>query len=336
MQQADASPAQVPPVLGRAELVAHAHDSIALGSKSFAMASKLFDPQTRERAWLLYCWCRRCDDIVDGQDHGGALSIVANPFERLEQVHDLTARALAGEPTGDPAFDALGLVVAECQIPHEWPFDLVRGFAMDAGDFSPRGEADLLTYCYHVAGVVGLMMAVVMGVSPDDEETLLRANDLGLAFQLANIARDISEDADADRCYLPAIWLAEADIPPGEHMKPPYRAQLAQVAARLAALAGHYELSARAGAARLPFRSRWAVLAAAGIYGDIAREVKRRGAKAWDGRVMTSKSEKLGWVAKALGQSFQQVAWQEREALWRPTFSTSEDLESPSAKIPQD
>ena len=299
-------------------MITHARDSIALGSKSFALASKLFNKQTRERAWLLYCWCRRCDDIADGQDHGGALTIVSNPFERLECIHSLTAKALAGETTGDPAFDALGLVAAECQIPHAWPFDLVRGFAMDAGDFSPRSEADLLTYCYHVAGVVGLMMAVIMGVSPDDEETLLRANDLGLAFQLANIARDVSEDADAERCYLPAIWLAEADIPPGEHMKPPYRAQLAQAAARLTTLAGQYEASARVGAARLPFRSRWAVLAAAGIYGDIAREVKKRGAKAWDGRVVTTKSAKLGWVARALGQSGKISSWSERPDLWKP------------------
>ncbi|MEY2926924.1 MAG: hypothetical protein RL367_1401 [Pseudomonadota bacterium] len=303
---------------GRDTLVTHARDSIALGSKSFAMASKLFDKRTRERAWLLYCWCRRCDDIADGQDHGGALTLVSNPFERLDYIHTLTGKALAGEPTGDPAFDALGMVAAECHIPHEWPFDLVRGFAMDAGDFSPRSQSDLLTYCYHVAGVVGLMMAVIMGVSPQDEETLLRANDLGLAFQLANIARDVSEDAQADRCYLPANWLAEADIPPGEHVKPPYRGQLAQVTARLTDLAGRYEASARVGAARLPFRSRWAVLAAAGIYGDIAREVKRRGAKAWDGRVVTAKSEKLGWVAKAFGQSFRPADWVEREELWQP------------------
>ena len=51
-------------------MVATAHESIAKGSKSFAAASLLFDPATRERAWLLYAWCRACDDIADGQDHG--------------------------------------------------------------------------------------------------------------------------------------------------------------------------------------------------------------------------------------------------------------------------
>lgn len=274
-----------------------------MGSKSFALASKLFDPVTRDRAWLLYSWCRACDDIADGQDHGGALRRVDNPEERLAYLRDMTERALAGEVTGVPAFDALGLVVAECNIPHQWPRDLIQGFAMDAAGFSPRNETDLLTYCYHVAGVVGLMMACLMGVRTDDADTLSRANDLGLAFQLANIARDVSEDADAGRCYIPMDWLAEADIAPGEHMKTHSRPAMAKIAQRMAHMAAGYEASARIGARRLPFRCRWAVLAAAGIYGDIAREVARRGASAWDHRVVTSKAAKAGWVARALLQA---------------------------------
>ena len=285
--------------MDRAALVETARDSIAKGSKSFALASKLFAQDVRERAWLLYSWCRKCDDIADGQDHGGALSKVDNPAERLAFLRDMTERALAGETTGDPAFDALGLVAKECALPAQWPRDLIEGFAMDAAEFSPRNEAELLKYCYHVAGVVGLMMAVIMGVAPDDDDTLQRANDLGLAFQLANVARDISEDADAGRCYIPAEWLAEADIPPGEHMKTHHRPAMARIAQRLAKLSAGYETSARIGARRLLFRSRWAVLSAAGIYGDIAREVARRGEDAWDHRVVTSKAAKAAWVARA-------------------------------------
>jgi 15-cis-phytoene synthase len=287
----------------RAALVAAARESIAKGSKSFALASRLFDQATRERAWLLYSWCRACDDLADGQDHGGEMSAVADPHIRLAFIRDMTERALRGETTSDPAFDALGLVVAECKIPHEWPRDLVQGFAMDADAFSPRTTQDMLTYCYHVAGVVGLMMAVVMGVDPEDKETLGHANDLGLAFQLANIARDIGEDARAGRCYIPATWLGKADIGPGEHMKPHYRKALAGIGAKFAEMAQSYEESARIGARKLPFRSRWAVLSAAGIYGDIAREVARRGEHAWDRRVFTSKAAKLNWVMRAAVQA---------------------------------
>jgi phytoene synthase len=289
--------------LDRAALVTHARESIARGSTSFALASRIFDRETRERAWLLYCWCRRCDDIADGQDHGGAMSAVDDPMERLAFITDLTARALEGETTGDPAFDALGLVAKECTIPHKYIYDLIEGFALDASGWHPRTEKDLLKYCYHVAGAVGCMMAVIMGVDPEDEETLERAADLGKAFQLANIARDISEDDAADRCYIPDDWLVEADIPPGEQMKPHFRSRLADIGWWLADMAQDHEASARIGARKLPFRARWAVLAAAGIYGDIAREVAARGQAAWDRRVVVSRGRKLGWVAKAFAQA---------------------------------
>jgi len=308
--------------MNRLELVAAAHQSIARGSKSFNLASKLFDRTTRERAWLLYAWCRRCDDIADGQDHGGARQVVVDPQARLGTIRFLTDSALAGHATGDPAFDALGLVAREANIPRRFIDDHIAGFALDSEDWFPRTENDLLTYCYHVAGVVGCMMAVVMGVDPEDHETLDRACDLGLAFQLANIARDISEDDAVGRCYLPMDWLVEADIPPGEHMRPHFRGRLADMAWWLANMVGDYEASARIGAARLPFRSRWAVLAAAGIYGDIAREVDRLDQAAWDHRVVISKSAKLGWLFKAMGQALRPAPRLERDGLWtRPRLS---------------
>jgi 15-cis-phytoene synthase len=138
------------------------------------------------------------------------------------------------------------------------------------------------------------MMALVMGVAPDDADTLARAGDLGIAFQLANIARDVREDADVGRCYLPEEWVREMD---GE------REALAALTRRLADLADGYEASGRIGARRLPFRSRWAVLAAAGIYGDIAREVARRGEEALDRRVVVSRWKKLLWVVRAFRQA---------------------------------
>ena len=147
------------------------------------------------------------------------------------------------------------------------------------------------------------MMAIVMGVAPDDEAVLDRACDLGLAFQLANIARDLSEDDAVGRCYLPLDWLVEIDVPPGEALRPMYRRRLGMLGRRLAQRAEAYEASARYGAPALPFRSAWAVLAAAGIYGDIAREVAKRGAHAWDRRGVTTRAAKLGGVAKAGGQA---------------------------------
>ncbi len=303
----------------RADLVAAARESIAKGSKSFAAASTLFAPDVRERAWLLYAWCRRCDDMVDGQDHGHGMTRVADPMARVEEARALTLAALAGRTTGDPAFDALGVVAAECALPPRFAIDLIDGFRLDAQEWQPRSEADLYRYCYHVAGAVGCMMAIVMGVPAEDEDTLDRACDLGLAFQLANIARDVEEDDRVGRCYLPHEWLAEMDVPPGQHMKPPFRDRLVVLARRLAARAALHEASARVGAKRLDRRSAWAVLAAAGIYGDIARQVAARGAHAWDHRVTTSKAAKLAWIGRAATQAARRGAIAETPrdpALW--------------------
>ncbi|WP_106640698.1 phytoene/squalene synthase family protein [Allosphingosinicella vermicomposti] len=289
----------------RAAIVAGAWNTIRAGSKSFASSSRLFDPQTRERAWLLYAWCRACDDYADGQILGrpGDASRADRDFDPVEHIRSQTTLALSGRETGELPFDALRIVAAECGIPHRFIRDHLDGFAMDAEGWQPRSEADLLLYCYRVAGAVGCMMAVAMGVDPDDEDTLDRAADLGIAFQLANIARDLSEDDAIGRCYLPLNLLAEFDIPPGEHMRPAYRQRMGVAAGRLAALAGRFEASARVGARHLPFRSRWAVLSAANIYGAIGRKVARRGAHAWDYRVVIGKADKLRHAAAAFREA---------------------------------
>ena len=294
----------------RAALIAHARDSIARGSKSFAMASQLFAPHTRERAWLLYGWCRRCDDLADGQDHGGALTPVADAAAVLEEMRAKTDAVLRGEATGDPAFDGLGIVARETGLPAAFAHDLIEGFALDAQGWRPQTTDDLMRYCYHVAGSVGLMMAVVMGVDPDDRATLDRACDLGLAFQLANIARDIGEDHAAGRCYIPANWLDELGLSFETLMDDANRARRAVIGRRLADMAARYEASARHGTPALGYRSAWAVLAAAGIYGDIAREVARLGGWAWEDRVTTSKAAKLGWLVRAAVQAcVRSVRW---------------------------
>lgn len=287
----------------RDAIIATAQESIARGSKSFAAASRLFDRRTRERAWLLYAWCRKCDDIADGQDHGHGMTRVDDAPARLVQLSAMTDAALAGQVVGDPAFDALRIVAAETRMPHRFAHDLIAGFALDAEEWRPRSEDDLYRYCYHVAGVVGCMMAVAMGVDPDDHDTLDRACDLGMAFQLSNIARDIAEDDSVGRCYLPVEWLVEMDMPPGEHMKPPYRPRLAVLAKRLATRSAAFEASARQGTSALSGRSAWAVLAAANIYGAIGRTVADRGDKAWNSRVSTSAMAKIGFIVAAGRQS---------------------------------
>ena len=284
-------------------LMDHATRSIEVGSKSFAAAARLFDPATRRSVLMLYAWCRHCDDVVDGQELGFNMPNAAphDAAAALAQLEAQTRRAYAGEPMQDPAFAAFQEVALGHRIEPRFAFDHLAGFAMDVGGVHYETIDDTLRYCYHVAGVVGLMMASIMGAH--DPRVLDRACDLGLAFQLTNIARDIVEDARMDRCYLPAQWLREAGIPPNEVADPRHRAQLALVAARLVDYAEPYYDSARAGIAALPLRSAWAIASARNVYRQIGVEVKRRGAHAWDGRAGTTKAMKLWLLAKGAGSA---------------------------------
>lgn len=276
----------------RDEIVAAARESIERGSRSFRAASKLFDSQTRDRAHLLYCWCRHCDDVADGQVYGFGSTARGN----VSVLRGMTRRTIAGEDVQPLPFRALAQLLSECPIPDRFLEDHLAGFALDEVGWRPKSEEDLVIYCYHVAGAVGCMMAILMGVPPEDEETLRRAADLGIAFQLSNIARDIREDHHAGRCYLPLDWLDEFDVEPKELLEDHHRAALTAMAQRLVDAVKVYEESARKGVSRLPFRCRLAVLAALRIYGAIGRRVGSLGSAAWDKRVTIGKTRKLAFL----------------------------------------
>jgi phytoene synthase len=282
-----------------ADIASMAEATIARGSQSFAAAAKLFDPVTRQGAMLLYAWCRHCDDVVDDQDLGFQRDHAADtsPQERIAGLEALTRSAFAGEAVVDPAFQALQIVVRRHGIPLGMALDHLDGFRMDVDERHYQTVEDLLDYCHHVAGVVGEMMSMVMGVR--DAATLQRAADLGLAFQLTNIARDIVPDARVGRVYLPAEWLDDLGMDAADIVTPECRPEVALLAARLVALAEPYYASARIGVDALPRRSAWAVATALGVYREIGLRVVSLGHRAWDGRVSTSKADKLGHVARA-------------------------------------
>jgi phytoene synthase len=284
-------------------LVEQSLRAIQRGSKSFALAARLFDPPTREGAILLYAWCRHCDDQIDEQTLGfqtGRPS-AQSAADRLGALERDTRRALAGEPVSEPAFAALQKVVRRHGIPDRHPLDLLKGFAMDVEGRSYKTFDESCRYCYHVAGVVGVMMAYVMGVGGED--TLDRASDLGIAFQMTNIARDVVDDAEVGRVYLPGDWLREAGVPPGKIARSEHRPALFSVAARLLDEAERYYASAEVGLARLSFRSAWAVAAARRVYRDIGRLVRERGPRAWDRRVSTGRRRKMFLTLAAAGDA---------------------------------
>jgi phytoene synthase len=274
--------------------------ALARGSSSFAAAARLLDRATRESVIRLYAWCRYCDDVTDGQVLGGAQRAVPHSAmsveARVEALREATLAALGEAEIADPVFDGLRQVLRRHAIPAQFPIELIDGFAMDALGRSYATIEDTLSYAYHVAGVVGIMMAQVMGAR--EPAVLRRASDLGIAFQLSNIARDVIDDAAIGRVYLPDDWLREAGVPPGAVHAPEHRAAVARVVARLLDTAEPYYRSALEGIGALPVRNACAIAAAHGIYREIGVLVRRRGAGAWDTRARTTRMRKAMLAAR--------------------------------------
>jgi 15-cis-phytoene synthase len=171
--------------------------------------------------------------------------------------------------------------------------ELIEGMAMDARGTRYQTFNDLALYCYRVAGTVGLMMSHVMGLR--DEQALKHAADLGIAMQLTNIARDITEDASMSRIYLPLEWLEDVGVEPEEIAAVKNRPKLALITKRLLQEAERYYLSGDAGLWHLSFRSACAVAAARHVYAEIGSLLLHKGPSAWDQRSYVTGARKL-WV----------------------------------------
>ena len=263
---------------------------------------------------------------ADGVVEGGS-SITQQLAKNLFLTPERSMRRKINE-----AFLALWI---EARLSKEDCFDVIEGFSLDAQGWRPRTEEDMMRYCFHVAGAVGVMIGKLMGVDKNDHATLDRACDLGLAFQLVNIARDLSDDDAAGRCYIPVEWLAEADIPPGGRLRPEFRPQLVELVGRMLDIADRHEEAARFGANGLPFRQRWAVLSAARIYGAIGRDVRARGEHAWDHRVRVGLFAKLGHVIAALFESLRTAPEPETWPVHtRGSLMTAARMAGPIAPMP--
>ncbi|GLQ19177.1 phytoene/squalene synthase family protein [Algimonas porphyrae] len=281
-------------------LARQGRQSIEAGSKSFALASRVLPPRIRDDASMLYAWCRYCDDVIDGQEmgHGQIADYRDGQAERLKKLRDQTRAALHGQAT-DPIFQGLARVVERNDIPHRHAFELLKGFEMDAEERVYHTIDDLLDYAYHVAGVVGVMMAMIMGTR--DAPTLDRASDLGLAFQLTNIARDVIDDARADRVFVPQSLLIRHGAPVAPDLLKQHANWPAahKAAIDLIDIAEDYYASARTGIRALPFRCAWAISAALSVYREIGEVLRVGGPEAWHGRVGASASRKMRLAVRA-------------------------------------
>jgi phytoene synthase len=159
-----------------------------------------------------------------------------------------------------------------------------------------------------------------------DPRTLARASDLGLAFQLTNIARDIVEDAEGGRCYLPQAWLRRRGLAPEEVADPAFGERVFPLVRELVDAAEPYYASAAIGIRALPLRAAWAIATARSVYRDIGRARVRAGPTGLARRVFTGRGRK-GWRvvtggARVLGSRVPRRRAQARSGLWTPAALT--------------
>ncbi len=304
--------AEIDPVLN------YANESIKKGSKSFYLAGSLLAPKMRERVFLLYAWCRYCDDVTDDQESG--LPTTRGKTRSVEDLKTQSLKALHQVAELDLPFLALGKVARETGLTEQMILDHLAGFELDQKQTLYQNQEALFKYCFHVAGAVGILMAKIMGASTDD--SLKRASDLGIAFQLTNIARDIVADAKEDRFYVPEDWLSEANLTKKDLREATQKEAIYGLAKRLVETAEPYYQAAFIGLWALPPRCAWAIASALRIYREIGRRLVKQGSKSVGTRVFVSKPRQLVLALQALGDLFlrltipQNWIWKERRGLW--------------------
>jgi 15-cis-phytoene synthase len=278
-----------PPLAGGADFTA-CRQLLRTGSRSFYAASFLLPGVVREPASALYAFCRVSDDAADLETDGPAA---------LERMRKRLAAVYAGTPRAQPIDRAFAATVERYAIPRALPEALFEGFDWDLAGRRYATLEDLRDYAARVAGTVGVMMSLIMGVR--DPELLARAADLGIAMQLSNIARDVGEDARNGRIYLPLEWLADAGIDPEGFLRAPAAGpQLASVVRRLLDEAAATYASADPAIDRLPKACQPGIRAARLLYAEIGCEVDRTGLDSVSRRAVVPGWRKAALVAQAM------------------------------------
>jgi 15-cis-phytoene synthase len=291
-----------------AETVRRARAILQHHAKTFRAASLFLSPKQRDDAAIAYAFCRLVDDAVDE---------ATDPITAERQLTELEASLYSG--SGDPIVVAYRELAERAGFGLQPAEDLIRGAQSDLGQVLLQNDQELLTYCYRVAGTVGLMMCGILGVQ--SPEARRHAIDLGVAMQLTNICRDVLEDAQRGRVYLPADSLDRAGLSQKEllvevrlmvgkeqgTLAPPRGESgaghaVALVVDRLLSLADIKYASGAAGFGFLPTRARLAIQVASRLYQNIGVKLRRdRACNSLQGRVTLSSSRKRWLTLQAIG-----------------------------------
>jgi phytoene synthase len=262
-------------------------DKAAQSGSSFHYSFRLLDPERRKAITALYAFCREVDDAVD-EVTDPDIARVKLAWWRTE-VDSL----FKGSPH-HPVAMALQPVVHRYGLPEAHLQTVIDGMQMDLDTVRYVDFAGLELYCHRVAGVVGLMSAEIFGYA--DPATRGYARDLGVAFQLTNIIRDVGEDARRGRIYLPQDDLARFGVASSDVLRAKSSSQFASLMAFEVDRARSWYDRALAQLPPPDRRAQRAGLAMASIYRTLLDEIARDGYQVLDRRVSLTPLRKL-WIA---------------------------------------
>jgi phytoene synthase len=266
----------------------HARRLTAHYSKSFYVSARLLPAEKRWATYAVYGFCRYADNLIDKQRNRQAAEIL----REVDFLADELATAYRTGESEHPIIRPFIVVAQRYSIPLQYPLDLLVGVQMDVQNTRYQTFDDLYVFCYRVAAVVGLMMTHVVGYTNDEAFTY--AEKLGIAMQLTNILRDIKEDKEMGRIYLPREELdrfgcRERDIIE-ERMTPPLRELMKFQVSR----AHSYYDAARQGIPMLQPDAQFAIYSASRIYRGILKRLEARDYNPFLGRVFVPPHRKLG------------------------------------------
>jgi 15-cis-phytoene synthase len=258
-------------------------------SSNFYYAFMLLPHERRRALYSVYAFCRFIDDIADGDR-------ITDPAAMLTQWREELDRVYAGTPSRSIS-RALSENVRRFNIPRRYFEEVIDGVEMDLTQRRYDSFAGLCLYCRRVASAVGLICIEIFGYR--NQFTRVYAERLGIAFQLTNIIRDVSEDAARGRIYLPLEDLARFDVSEAEILNSVYTPRFRQLIEFEAQRARQYYREAEEALAN---EDRGSMLAAEGmrlIYASLLERIARTGYRVFDRRMRLSAPRKLYLVGRA-------------------------------------
>jgi phytoene synthase len=279
-------------------------------ARNFYYGFRLLPRPKRLALCALYAYMRRVDDLADTPGE------VETKRRLLAEWRRRTERAIAGHRDDEPLWPALADTLEKYLIPPRYLLDVVAGAEMDLESCDYRTFGDLRRYCYHVAGAVGLVCVHVFGFSDPRAKEL--AEEMGIAFQLTNILRDLGQDYRMGRVYLPREDFERFGCRPEEFARQTApQGALAEMLRFEARRAWEFYERAWTLVPLVGEDSRRALWALARIYSGVLEEVERRGFDVFSSRARLRAAEKIAilfWARLGPAGAYE---FKQRDRSWR-------------------